>query len=176
MDYWLSGVYENTVQHLSGQIYNEYKKKEEKPKVALKGDDLALYLKGKEIYEQDAYCGTCHQENGKGLTSVGYPTLSGTEWVLGNQERLIKLSLKGLHGPIKVLGKQYDGQVPMTAFEGLLDDEELAAVLTYVRNSFGNSADVVSPEYVAEIREKVKDVKGFYKPADLLKEHPMNNF
>jgi mono/diheme cytochrome c family protein len=93
--------------------------------------------------------------------------------VVGNEERLIKVVLKGLHGPIEVSDRKYPGQVPMTPFEGLLNDEEVAAVLTYVRNSFGNKAAPISPAKVKLVREGVKVKTGFYSPADLLKQHPL---
>ena len=60
----------------------------------------------------------------------------------------------------------------MTPFEGLLDDEEIASVLTYIRNSFGNEAAPIYPEKVAEIREMVKNKTGFYTSEELLKEYP----
>ena len=85
---------------------------------------------------------------------------------------LIKLSLKGLMGPIEVKGKAYPGLVPMTPFEGMLNDEEMAAVLTYVRNSFGNKADPVSASQVKAVRSAEKSKQGFYSPAELLKAHP----
>jgi mono/diheme cytochrome c family protein len=91
--------------------------------------------------------------------------------VQGSEDRLIKLALHGLLGPIEVRGKKYPGQVPMTAFKQL-SDVEIAAVLTYVRNTFGNKAPMVSPAKVKEIREATKAQNGFYEPADLLKEHP----
>ena len=56
----------------------------------------------------------------------------------------------------------------MTPFEGLLNDDEVAAVLSYVRNSFGNKASVVSPEKVKMVREKIKDKEGFYRPDELV--------
>jgi mono/diheme cytochrome c family protein len=59
----------------------------------------------------------------------------------------------------------------MTAFKQL-PDEEIAAVLTYVRNTFGNKAPMVTPAKVKEVREKTKSQQSFYAPADLLKEHP----
>jgi mono/diheme cytochrome c family protein len=85
---------------------------------------------------------------------------------------LIKLTLKGLMGPIEVKGKTYPGQVPMTPFEFLLKDDELAAVLTYVRNSFGNNASPIQSGQVARVREAVKGYVGLYHPVDLLKQHP----
>ncbi len=140
----------------------------------LKGDDLAKFAKGKKIYETEGYCITCHQEAGTGLQNAGYPTLVNQEWVLGSEERLIKLVLHGLYGPMDVMGNHYEGQVPMMAFKGLLKDDEIAAVLTYVRNAFGNKASVIYPEKVKEVREDTKDRNSFYTPEELLKEHPMN--
>jgi len=76
-------------------------------------------------------------------------------------------------GPITVKGKNYPGQVPMTPFGKLLNDEETAAVLTYVRNSFGNKASAISTEKVKEVQDKIKDKTGFYSPEELLEEHPL---
>jgi mono/diheme cytochrome c family protein len=81
--------------------------------------------------------------------------------------------LKGLYGPIEVNGKKYPGQVPMTPFGGMLNDEEVAAVLTYVRNAFGNKAPAISTEKVKNVRQATKDKIGFYSPEELLKIHPM---
>ena len=59
-----------------------------------------------------------------------------TKWVTGNEDRLIKITLKGLHGPIEVLGKQYPGQVPMTPFGGMLNDEEAAVGINLCAQCF----------------------------------------
>lgn len=138
----------------------------------LTGVDKKLYTQGAEIYNREAHCGTCHQANGKGLPDAGFPPLAGTMWATGDPERLIKLSLKGLMGPIEVLGKEYPGNVPMTPFEYILKDDELAATLTYVRNSFGNKASAIRPGDVAKVREAEKDHKAMYSPAELLEMHP----
>ncbi len=138
----------------------------------LTGGDAKLYIQGAEIYNREAHCGTCHQANGKGLPAAGFPPIAGTRWATGDPERLIKLAMKGLFGPIEVKGKQLPGVVPMTPFEYILKDDELAATLTYVRNSFGNKASPISPEQVKAIREALKDKKDMYVPAELLKEHP----
>ena len=134
--------------------------------------DAGLFRKGAEIYNREAHCVTCHQANGKGLPDSGFPPLAATRWATGDPDLLIKLTLKGLMGPIEVKGKSYPGQVPMTPFEHLLKDDEIAAVLTYVRNSFGNKASSVQPRQVAEVREAVKSHLGLYHPSDLLKQHP----
>jgi mono/diheme cytochrome c family protein len=74
---------------------------------------------------------------------------------------------------MNIIGNHYEGQVPMMAFKGLLNDAEIAAVLTYVRNSFGNKASVINPNKVKEVRENTKERKSFYTAEELLKEHPM---
>jgi mono/diheme cytochrome c family protein len=76
-------------------------------------------------------------------------------------------------GPIEVAGKKYPGQVPMTPFESLLSDDEIASVLTYVRNSFGNKASPIQPDAVKKVREEIKSKQGLYSPDELLKAHPM---
>ena len=63
----------------------------------------------------------------------------------------------------------------MTPFEGLLNDEELAAVLTYVRNAFGNKASPIQPDQIKKIRAAMPEMKSMYNPADLLKEHPFTD-
>ena len=107
------------------------------------------------------------------MSASGFPPLTGTAWVTGSDERLIKIVLKGLQGPIEVNNVKYAGHVPMTPFGGMLNDEEVAAVVTYVRNTFDNDASAVTPEKVKEVREKTKSKTGFYKPSELLEEHPM---
>lgn len=130
------------------------------------------FISGKAIYEEEGNCATCHQENGNGLPDVGFPPLAESEWVTGNEERLIKITLHGLIGPITVKGKKYPGQVPMTSFKQL-SDQEIADVLTYVRNSFGNKAPHLNQKQVAKVRKETKDQPGFYQAEQLLKEHPM---
>ena len=125
------------------------------------------YRHGKSIYEKEGFCSTCHQIDGKGLPASGFPPLANSEWVLDNDERLIKLTLKGLQGPITVLGKDYPGQVPMTPFEGMLNDDEMAAVLTYIKNAFGNKGAPILKEDVKKLRDKIADKKGFYSPQEL---------
>ena len=172
MDDWIINAHLTAVSHLNGENVKRSKKKELMSN-HLEGKEWALYEKGFEIYNRDGYCGTCHQGDGKGLTASGFPPLEGTKWVLGDEERLIKLTLKGLYGPIKVLDEDYPGQVPMTPFEGLLNDDELAAVLTYIRNDWKNKASVVLPETVAKVRASIVDKKGFYTPEELLQQHPL---
>ena len=85
----------------------------------------------------------------------------------------ISLAMFGLMGPLEINGRKYDGQVPMTPFGGMLSDEELASVLTFVRNSFGNQADPVTAAQIKAIRTTVGTRATLYTVEDLLKEHPM---
>jgi mono/diheme cytochrome c family protein len=173
MDEWMNEPYKAAVAHVNGR-----KMIVPKPAVVateLKGKDRELFTKGKAIYSRDGFCGTCHQADGKGLPASGFPPLTGTKWVTGSEERLIKIVLHGLHGPIEVAGKQLSGQVPMTAFGRILKNDEIAAVLTYVRNSFGNKASVITPDKVQKVREATKAKTGFYTGEELLKSHPFEN-
>ncbi len=141
----------------------------------LKGKDAKAYELGADVFQREAHCATCHQANGKGLDPA-FPPLVGTPWVTGSEERMIKIALHGIHGKIEVNGKVYDpekGVPPMTAFGSILKDEEVAAVLTYVRNSWGNKAAPVSAATVKKVREATKDRSIFWKPEELLKDHPL---
>jgi mono/diheme cytochrome c family protein/lysophospholipase L1-like esterase len=141
----------------------------------LTGDAAKAYSLGGEVFHREAHCATCHQPNGMGLDPA-WPPLAGSPWVTGSEERLTKIALHGLTGKIEVNGKVYDpekGVPPMTAFESLLNDNEMAAVLTYVRNSWGNKAAPVLPETVKKVRAATKDRSIFWKPEELLKDHPM---
>ena len=125
----------------------------------------------------EAHCATCHQANGQGLPNI-FPPLAGSNWLDGNDERLIKITLHGLNGPIKVNGKDFGpdrGTPPMTRFNELLNDEELAAVLSYVRNSWGNKGEVMKPEKVAEVRKANAKRFQFWDSKELLEAHPLKN-
>jgi len=151
------------------------------PKIAvtvpahLTGDAAKAYTLGAAVFVRDGHCATCHQPNGAGLVPT-YPPLDASPWVTGSEERLIKLTLHGLWGPIEVKGVIYDsskGVPPMTPFGALLNDEEMAGVLTYVRNSWSNKAAPVLPATVKKVREATKDRSVFWDPAELLKAHPL---
>lgn len=171
LDQWMAGAYETSIAHLNG--HGVLVTDEETIKDIPAGIRSDVFLAGKEIYSIEGYCRTCHQADGKGLEASLFPPLAGSQWVIGSEERLIKLVLKGLSGPIEVNGKKYPGQVPMTPYGDLLKDEEVAAVLTYVRNSFGNNAPAVLPGKVKEVRAAIKNKVGFYTPEELLKLHPL---
>ncbi len=130
------------------------------------------YLAGQAVYFREGHCVTCHQPNGAGLDPA-FPTLVKSPFVSEDPDRLIKITLYGLIGPLEVNGKKYDGQVPMTPFGGMLKDGEIADVLTYVRNSFGNKADPIQAGQVKKVREANASRMLLYTTEELLKEHPL---
>jgi len=138
-----------------------------------KPNQVDKYAYGRSIYIRDGYCISCHQADGKGLESAGFPPLAKSEWVTGSPQRLIKLVMHGIYGPISVNGQKYPGTVPMTPYGSLLTDQEMAAVLTYVRNSFGNSTtESITADMIKTVREQTQGRKGFYTPSELLIQHP----
>jgi hypothetical protein len=89
---------------------------------------------------------------------------------------LIKIALKGLWGPLEVDGKRFDptkGVPPMMGFGPLLNDQEMAAVLTYVRQSFGNDYDPITPEAVQKVRKATESRSNFWMVDELMKDHPI---
>lgn len=172
LDKWMEKPHEAALAHLNGHNIGQ-DPSTNMTKTDLKGEALELFVKGEEIYRREGFCVTCHQTDGLGLSASQFPPLAGVTWVTGSEDRLIKLTLNGIMGPIEVKGKTYPGQVPMTPFGGMLNDEEVASVLTFVRNAFGNKANYISPEKVKEVRDAIKDKEGFYSAQELLTEHPL---
>ncbi|MEO8583519.1 MAG: cytochrome c [Flavitalea sp.] len=99
--------------------------------------------RGKKVYERT--CLPCHQANGSGVPGMT-PPLKKTDYVLGDKKVLIGILQNGLDDEISINGKFFNNPMPA---QSALKDEEMADVLTYVRNSFGNSADPVT---VAEVK------------------------
>jgi mono/diheme cytochrome c family protein len=114
---------------------------------------------GKALY---ATCMACHQANGQGIPGA-FPPLAESEWVNGPAENLIRIQLRGLMGPITVKGVEYNSVMPANA---AMSDEEIAAVLTYVRSNFGNTSGPVTAEQVKALRSEVG--KPMLKASDLV--------
>lgn len=132
--------------------------------------DAATMAKGKEIYMRAGICVTCHQANGMGLPAA-FPPLAGSPWLDGDSDRLIKIVLKGLMGPLKVGGKNYNSA--MLPLETMLKDEEIAAVLTYVNNEWGNEGPTITSEQVKKVRDEVKAHAAMWSVDEILKLHPL---
>lgn len=109
---------------------------------------------GLQLYT--ANCLACHQATGAGLPGV-FPPLGGSEWVLGSDKLAINILLHGVSGKLTVKDVAYSGQMP--AFKDKLNDAEIAAVLSYIRANFGNSAGKIAADVVQAERAAGKDRK-----------------
>ena len=102
-------------------------------------------------------CVLCHQSTGLGVPGI-YPPLAGSEWVLARaghgDNHLVSILLHGLQGPVEVSGKTFNNAMP--GWKAMRDDQ-IAAVLTYIRSQWGNSALPITPEFVAQIRARTAD-------------------
>jgi mono/diheme cytochrome c family protein len=98
------------------------------------------------------YCSPCHQGTGQGLAGQ-YPPLAGSEWVVGEgPNRVARIVLNAVAGPIEVKGTHFDSAA-MPPWKPVLSDEQIAAILTYIRSEWGNKAPPVTPEQVKKIRD-----------------------
>lgn len=109
--------------------------------------DDALHARGKEVYART--CVACHGVDGKGVPAA-FPPLDGSARVSGEPESLIRIVLHGMIGPLKIDDMKFNGAMPPLA--SALDDQQVADVLTYIRQTWGNDAASVRPERVAKIR------------------------
>lgn len=133
-----------------------------------------LIHEGEKIF--NANCAVCHQNSGIGNPANGCPPLVGSDWATGGgPNRIIRLVLNGGIGPITVKsklvppGQQYPGTTQMTPFKDVLQDNQIAAALSYVRNAWGNKAPVVLPDQVKKIRaDTVSRGARAWQPAELL--------
>lgn len=102
--------------------------------------------KGKEVY--NSYCMSCHMSEGEGIPGA-FPPLAQSDYLMEDKERSIRVVMYGLEGEIQVNGTTYNSvMTPMG-----LTDEEVAHVLNYIRNSWGNEGEVVTFEEVKAVRE-----------------------
>jgi mono/diheme cytochrome c family protein len=111
-------------------------------------DDLKASMeRGKKVYESS--CLACHQANGSGVPGMN-PPLKQTQWVIGSKDTLINIILNGMDEEIEVNGDFYDNVMPPHSF---LNDQQIADVATYIRNSFGNKASAVKADEVKKLRK-----------------------
>jgi mono/diheme cytochrome c family protein len=124
--------------------------------------------RGQTVYMQ--VCFACHQPTGLGLPGM-FPPLASSDWVAANKpDRIIRMVLHGFTGPITLNGKPFTSPAPLMPPQGAaLSDKQIADVLTYVRNNFGNKAAAVTPEQVAAIREAEKARSAMWTEAEILK-------
>jgi mono/diheme cytochrome c family protein len=114
-------------------------------------EQQARFEAGKELYLLT--CASCHQLHGNGQEGLA-PPLVGSDWVTGSEQRLVRIVLNGMHGPVRVKGKVFELDMPALA---VLEDDQIAALLTYVRREWGHTAAAVESETVKKIREATAD-------------------
>ena len=131
--------------------------------------EINLFKMGKKLFARN--CEACHQGSGLGVAGA-YPPLADSQWVLGSEERLVKLVWNGLQGVIQVKGESYNGIMP--AFEGQLTELQMAAVLTYIRQEWGNQATEISPELASRFIEPIRG-RDSWKSEELLLDHPIES-
>lgn len=117
------------------------------------------------------YCSACHAVDGMGATGGTFPPLAGSPWVAGDADRAIKIVLKGLTGPVEILGKPFNLEMPPQG--ATLADDQIAAILTHVRSSWGNQAATVSADQVKTVRASIADRPAPWTAAEILKLHPL---
>jgi len=146
--FFLGGIYfDANGGWFSQQVYAPYHSVEEVQLFQPPGGDEHLIL-GKRVYEQ--VCALCHGVDGMGKAGQA-PPFAGSEWVTTDSiPRLIRIPLAGLNGPIKVKGETWT--LAMPAMGAALPDDQLAGVLSYMRNSWGNKASKVTPADVKAVR------------------------
>lgn len=123
----------------------------------------SLPVDGMAVY--NANCVACHQSTGAGLAGA-FPPLDGSEWVLTEARIPAQILIYGIQGEMVVMGNTYNGVMPAMAH---LSDEELAAVLNYIRNAWSNSASEVDAAYFAAAREEFGE-RGPYQGGAELRE------
>ncbi len=126
--------------------------------------ELSPRDRGKKVFL--ANCAVCHQANGQGSLSQGYPPLAGSEFTTGGSRRPAMIVLKGLQGPVSVKGQKF-GSAVMQPWE-TLGDQKVADVLTYERSEWGNSASPVTKEQIAALRKELASHPASFTEPDVM--------
>ena len=110
----------------------------------------ANHARGAEFYASS--CANCHGADGEGVGALG-PPLAGSDWVTGPPERLARIVLQGVQGPIVVRGQEWNSAMPGHQNYPGFDDAVASGLLNYVRRAWGHAARAVDAEFVAQVRE-----------------------
>jgi len=145
------------------RIYSPYTSSNQLADFLPKSEGDLLMAQGRRTY--NTYCVPCHQSNGGGLAGQ-FPPLAGSDWLNGEgPNRIIRIVLNGAAGPFVVNGANYNNS--MVPWRDGLSNEDIAAVLTYVRNEWGNKGPAIKPSEVQSIREATKDKGGNWTMEEL---------
>ena len=167
MVWWAWGYTDDEGGGFNSLVYEPFQSTNQLADFLPKGEGDLILAKGKSVYTK--ICAPCHMEAGVGDPTRFIPPLTGSEWATASgPNRIIRIVLNGLNGPITVKGQQYSGTA-MLAWKDTLNDEDIAAALTYVRSSWGNKAPEIKPEQVKKIRAATADRSDNWAPDELLK-------
>ena len=133
------------------------------PPPALTAEEQVRFETGRTLFT--GVCSACHQVHGRGLEGLA-PALADSEWVNGSASRPIRVVINGAHGPLRVAGRSYNLDMPPL---GVLSDDQIACILTYVRRAWGNTGSPVTQAYVAQVRKELGDRKEPWTQPELLK-------
>jgi mono/diheme cytochrome c family protein len=154
----------------NSNVYNEFESspavlfpQPERANAKAAGPIVDIPAIGKSVYLGN--CQACHVANGAGQPGL-IPPLAGSEWVTGNEKRLAMILLKGVLGPLKVKGASFNGAMP--PWEAGLNDTKIAAVLTYIRQEWGNKAGPIAPAQINAARKEFAAKKVSWTEAELL--------
>ncbi|MFO1458376.1 MAG: cytochrome c [Verrucomicrobiota bacterium] len=148
--FWGGYYLANFSGRFEGNEYSEYPHGPSTAVAAPETPEQKLARLGAQVFNN---CVPCHQATGEGVPGQ-FPPLAGSDWVnVDGNARIIRIVLNGLSGPVTVNGGAFNNA--MNQFKDLLSDNEVAAVLTYVRNSWGNKGGSVTPDEVKAIRAEV---------------------
>ncbi|MCR9278201.1 MAG: c-type cytochrome [Pseudomonadaceae bacterium] len=114
-----------------------------------------------------ARCASCHGVDGQGIVSLG-PKLADSPWVTESAERLLRIALHGLSGPIEVAGETWNGVMPGHGAMPDFTNDVAAGLLTYLNRAWGHTGRAVEPSFVAEVREQTAERTGMWTVAELL--------
>ena len=134
-------------------------------------NQLAAYLvegdlgqaRGQKLFK--SYCAACHQVGGQGVEGR-VPPLDGSPWVSGSEDRLIRIVLNGLRGPIEINGQMYNLEMP--AFRVLFKDEDIASMLSFTRHRYGMGSPPITASSVARVRHETRKRQGYWTVKELM--------
>lgn len=156
--------------HLKGDLQSILAKKNMMVSLTskLKPNELTAMLRGYDLFQ--VHCGICHGKNGDGITGLA-PPLVESEWVNGEEDRLIRIVLDGLRGPIRVNQNSFGSEstlMPGHRQQTNLTDQKLADILTFIRGVYGHSTVPVSRQKVNKVRDETKDRQQPYEMSDFI--------
>ena len=160
--FW-GGVY--LVEHSGGYRWDAYSPDFNPYADAPKPIEISLFDRGAKVYRNQ--CAQCHQADGNGVLGV-YPPLVASNWVTGHPQVVSRILINGLNGPILVKGSNYNGNMPAFGSSGLaLSDKDIAGVITYIRQEWGNSVSEVTEATIAEYSDLYAGRSVPWQAADL---------